>query len=111
MKEALLEMQRQVGDLVVRDGIAERGLIIRHLVLPDNLAGTELVMDFIANKLSKDACVNIMDQYRSCGRILTETGHPFRSSLMRGISGKEYRDAIGWAERYGLHRCFGGRTD
>ncbi len=108
MKEAIREMQRQTGDLVIRDGIAERGLIIRHLVLPDNLADTELVMAFIANEISKDAYVNIMDQYRPCGSILTESDHPFRSSLMRGITGKEYRTAIEWAKQEGLHRGFGG---
>ncbi len=108
MKDAIREMQRQTGDLVIRDGIAERGLIIRHLVLPDNLADTELVMEFIANEVSKDAYVNIMDQYRPCGRILSETGHPFRSSLMRGITGKEYQNAIEWARNDGLHRGFTG---
>ncbi|HON80811.1 MAG TPA: radical SAM protein [Methanoregulaceae archaeon] len=111
MKSAIREMQRQAGDLVVRDGIAERGLIIRHLVLPDNLADTELVMAFIANEISEDAYVNIMDQYRPCGRIQAESGHPFRTSLMRGITKKEYLDAIGYAESYGLHRGFGGRPE
>jgi putative pyruvate formate lyase activating enzyme len=106
MQDAIREMQRQTGDLVIRDGIAERGLIIRHLVLPDGLADTELVMAFIANEVSKDAYVNIMDQYRPCGRILEETDHPLRSSLMRGISNTEYRDAIECAKREGLHRGF-----
>ena len=108
MKAAIREMQRQTGDLVIRYGIAERGLIIRHLVLPDNLADTELLMAFIANEVSRDAYVNIMDQYRPCGRILEERDHPFRSSLMRGITEKEYRTAIEWAKNEGLHRGFTG---
>ena len=64
MKAALEEMHRQVGDLKVdRRGIAQRGLLIRHLVLPDNLAGTEEIMTFIAKKISPTAAINIMAQY------------------------------------------------
>jgi len=63
MKEALKEMHRQVGDMVVDgEGIAQRGLIIRHLVLPNDLAGTGEIMHFIATEISKDSYVNIMDQ-------------------------------------------------
>jgi putative pyruvate formate lyase activating enzyme len=106
MQDAVTEMQRQAGDLVVRDGVAERGLIIRHLVLPGDLADSDLVMKFIADKISKDAYVNIMDQYRPCGRILEEISHPCRDLLMRGITHKEYRYAVECARYYGLHRGF-----
>jgi len=106
MNEAIREMQRQTGDLLMQDGIAERGLIIRHLVLPDNLADSDRVMEFIASEISRDAYVNIMDQYRPCGMITGDTGHPFRDSLMRGITEREYRTAIDIARRNGLHRGF-----
>lgn len=67
-RNALLEMHRQVGDLVIDEsGLAVRGLLIRHLVLPDGLAGTREVMQFIANKISKNSYVNIMPQYRPLG--------------------------------------------
>ena len=68
-RRALLEMHRQVGDLVTdADGIAERGLLVRHLVLPQEMAGTRNVMRFIATELSTNTYVNIMAQYRPCGR-------------------------------------------
>lgn len=61
---AIKEMHRQVGDLEMDDeGIARRGLIIRHLVLPGDLAGTEKVMKFIAEEISPYSYINIMDQY------------------------------------------------
>jgi putative pyruvate formate lyase activating enzyme len=106
MEDAIVEMQRQVGDLVVYDGVAERGLIIRHLVLPGDLADSDLVMKFIGERISKDAYVNIMDQYRPCGRVLDETGNPYRELLMRAITEEEYRYATDCAMRYGLHRGF-----
>jgi len=66
---ALMEMHRQVGDLVTdEEGIARKGLLIRHLVLPYGLAGTRQVMRFIAEKISTNSYVNIMPQYRPCGR-------------------------------------------
>jgi len=106
MKEAICEMQRQVGDLVVEDGIAVKGLIIRHLVLPDTLAGSEEVCEFIAHDISRNAYVNIMDQYRPCWRIIDDIRNPFHDSLMRGITSREYYEARAIAQRYGLHRGF-----
>lgn len=106
MKDAIREMQRQVGDLVVENGIAVKGLLIRHLVLPDNLAGTEGVCAFIAREVSKNAYVNIMAQYRPCGRIVRDERHPYYRPLMRGITSGEYRHAISIARGYGLHRGF-----
>jgi putative pyruvate formate lyase activating enzyme len=68
-QKALLEMHRQVGDLVIDDaGIAERGILLRHLVLPGGLSGTREIMRFIARRVSKKTYVNIMPQYRPCGR-------------------------------------------
>jgi putative pyruvate formate lyase activating enzyme len=106
MEDAIVEMQRQVGDLVVYDGVAERGLIIRHLVLPGDLAGSDLVMKFIGERISKEAYVNIMDQYRPCGRIIEETGNLYHELLMRAITEEEYRYATGSARKYGLHWGF-----
>jgi putative pyruvate formate lyase activating enzyme len=97
-KRALIEMHSQVGDLVIEDGIARRGLLIRHLVLPNDLAGTEKVMGFIAKEVSKNSYVNIMAQYRP----------EFRASeyppLNRPITPSEYNNAIELAHRAGLYR-------
>lgn len=69
VKKAVIEMQRQVGDLTVnRAGIATRGLLVRHLVLPEDLAGTKAAMDFLADEVSPRCFVNIMDQYRPAYR-------------------------------------------
>ncbi|UCH20528.1 MAG: radical SAM protein [Deltaproteobacteria bacterium] len=68
-RKALIEMHRQVGDLVLDEsGIAQRGLLIRHLVLPKGLAGTRQIMRFLATRISPNSYVNIMTQYRPCGR-------------------------------------------
>lgn len=106
MKDAILEMQRQVGDLVVEDGIAVKGLLIRHLVLPENLAGSEEVFRFIAGNVSRGAYMNVMNQYRPCGRIVGDIHHPHHRELMQGITSREYFEAITAARRYGLHRGF-----
>jgi putative pyruvate formate lyase activating enzyme len=99
----LKEMHRQVGDLILNEeGIAERGLLIRHLVLPEGLAGTKEVLRFIATEISKDSYVNIMDQYRPCGRAMDF------SSLNRRITQEEYQEAIEIAKKEGLHRGFPG---
>ena len=67
MRAALREMHRQVGDLALEGGIATRGLLVRHLVLPNGLAGSEQILDFLA-ELSPDTYVNVMAQYRPCYR-------------------------------------------
>lgn len=85
----LKEMHRQVGDLVMdENGIAQRGLLIRHLVLPEGLAGTREAMRFIASQLSINTYVNIMDQYYPCGDI------PSDSPLSRRITREEYEEAV-----------------
>jgi putative pyruvate formate lyase activating enzyme len=63
---AVKEMHRQVGDLEIKNGIAVKGLLIRHLVLPENLAGSKKVIDFLAEQISTNTAINIMDQYRPC---------------------------------------------
>lgn len=61
---AIIEMHRQVGDLVIKNGIAKRGLIVRHLVMPNNYSNTIEIIDFIAEKLGTDTYLNLMEQYR-----------------------------------------------
>jgi putative pyruvate formate lyase activating enzyme len=65
---AVREMHRQVGDLRVENGLATRGLLIRHLVLPNNLAGSIEVIDFLAEQISPHTTINVMAQYRPCYR-------------------------------------------
>jgi putative pyruvate formate lyase activating enzyme len=65
-REAVREMHRQVGELQVKNGLATRGLLIRHLVLPENLAGSFEIIDFLAKEISPKTAINVMDQYRPC---------------------------------------------
>ncbi len=106
-RAALREMHQQVGDLLVIDGIAVRGLIIRHLVLPGNLAGTREVMQFIASELSTDSYVNVMAQYRPMWHAAEiAIKDPAFSQLKRRITSQEYRQAVNWAREAGLYRGF-----
>jgi putative pyruvate formate lyase activating enzyme len=101
VRPAISEMHRQVGDLSLDEGgVARRGLLIRHLVLPNRLAGSRAVLDFIARNVSVDSYVNIMDQYRPAYRAIRY------SELSRGITMKEYDEALEYAHRLGLHRGF-----
>jgi len=97
-KTAIVEMHRQVGDLQIEDGIATRGLLIRHLVMPDDLAGTKQVMSFIANKISKNTYINIMPQYRPCGTVYKS------KALSRSITNEEFEKALIIARKEGLYR-------
>lgn len=68
-KKAIKEMHRQVGDLQLnKEGIAIQGLLVRHLVLPEDIAGTKEVVEFLAKEISKNTFLNVMDQYRPCYR-------------------------------------------
>jgi putative pyruvate formate lyase activating enzyme len=101
-RAALKEMHRQVGDLVMNEeGVALRGLLVRHLVLPENVAGTAEVVRFIAEEISKNTYVNIMDQYRPCFQAYE---HP---PLDRRLTGKEFKDAVELALKAGLRRLDG----
>lgn len=101
-RAALREMHRQVGDLLLdENGVALRGLLVRHLVLPEGLAGTREVVKFIAEEISKDTYINIMDQYHPCYRAYE---HP---PLDRRITGKEYSEAVKLALEAGLTRLDG----
>jgi len=101
-QNAVLEMHRQVGDLVIdKSGIARRGLLIRHLVLPHGLAGTRNIMKFIAQKVSLNSYVNIMPQYRPCGRAYEV------KELSRMLLPKEYKAALREAKEEGVARLDG----
>ncbi|WP_022854072.1 radical SAM protein [Thermodesulfatator atlanticus] len=98
-KAAIKEMHRQVGDLELDDEfIARRGLLIRHLVLPGGLAGTKEILRFIAEEISPNTYVNIMDQYYPCGDAWK---YP---PLDRRLSREEYEEALRFAQEVGLKR-------
>jgi len=102
-REAVLEMHRQVGDLVIDPDssgipVATRGLLVRHLVLPGGLAGTAEAARFIAEEISRDTYVNIMDQYRPCHKAY---GHPV---LGRRLTRQEFEEAVASARAAGLWR-------
>ena len=97
-KLAVKEMHRQVGDLNLANGIAQRGLLIRHLVLPNNLAGTKEVVNFLAREISPNTYVNIMAQYHPCHKA------PDIPVLARRISPTEFQEAIELAHQAGLSR-------
>jgi len=96
---AVREMHRQVGDLVMdRRGIAMRGLLVRHLVLPAGLAGSDKIAAFLATEISNDTYINVMDQYRPCYRA-----HQL-PPLDRPITSEEYAQALSAARQAGLYR-------
>lgn len=97
--KAIKEMYRQVGDLVIDErGIAVKGLIVRHLVMPNKLAGTREVMQFLSREISKNTYVNIMDQYYPCGLACK---YP---NINRRISAEEYEGTLQMAREEGIHR-------
>ncbi len=97
--EALREMHRQVGDLVLDDGgIARRGLLVRHLVMPGEISGTRNVADFIAREISPDTYLNVMDQYRPCGYAVQD------ETINRRLTSHEFKTAIEAARNAGLKR-------
>jgi len=96
-KKAILEMHRQVGvHKLDEQGIAIRGLMIRHLVMPNRVAGTEKFVKWVAEALPKSTYVNIMAQYRVEYKAFD---YP---EISRGITAQEFLEAMGWAEKYGL---------
>ncbi|HEY7729110.1 MAG TPA: radical SAM protein [Candidatus Eisenbacteria bacterium] len=98
-RAAVREMHRQVGDLVLDErGIARRGLLVRHLVLPNDIANTEAVAAFLAEEVSPDTYLNLMDQYRPCYRA---GEYP---DLRRPPTRREFEGALGAVRRHGLRR-------
>lgn len=96
VRKAIKEMHRQVGDLIIEEGIARKGLLIRHLVLPNNIADTSRCLEFIANEISKNSFINVMEQYYPAYRAYEYL------ELSRRITLKEYQDAIKELYRLGL---------
>lgn len=96
---AAREMRRQVGDRVVDGrGLARRGLLARHLVLPGDLANTAKILAFLTREISPNTYLNLMDQYHPCYRAFEQP------PLNRALSSAEYRGALRLAEEYGLRR-------
>jgi putative pyruvate formate lyase activating enzyme len=96
---AVQEMHQQVGDLKInQEGLAVRGLLVRHLVLPNNLAGSEQIVKFLADEISPNTYVNLMDQYRPAFKA-----NQF-PKLKRQITTTEYRHAVHLANEAGLLR-------
>ena len=98
-RAAVREMYRQVGDLTLdENGIALRGLLVRHLVLPENISGTNSVLAFLSEEISSETYLNLMDQYRPCYRA--DENPP----LDRPLTSREFTRALSLAEDLGLHR-------
>ncbi|MHC4462740.1 MAG: radical SAM protein [Planctomycetota bacterium] len=93
-RAAVKEMHRQVGDLQVEKGLATRGLLIRHLVLPENLAGSFEITDFLADEISQSTTINVMDQYRPC----------FKASEHSGINRRPTREEFASARQYAIEK-------
>ena len=96
MKLALLEMHRQVGELEVKDGIATRGLLVRHLVMPGNVASSKEIIDFIVNEVSGNTFVNIMEQYRPA-----YNAHNY-PEINRPVTQQEFSKVYEYAKSQGL---------
>ena len=96
---AVKEMHRQVGDLQLDNkGLALRGLLVRHLVLPDHLAGTEAVLTFLVDEISPNTYLNLMDQYHPCYRA--DENPP----LDRCLTTDEFMEALQLTKKYGITR-------
>ena len=96
---AVREMYRQVGDLQLDDnGVALRGLLVRHLVLPDHLAGSETILAFLADEISSNTYLNLMDQYHPCYRA--DENPP----LDRCLTTDEFNEALQLTKKYGITR-------
>ncbi len=98
-KEAVKEMYRQTGNILqIEDGIARRGLIIRHLVLPNDLSETGEVFKFISEELGRDVHLSLMSQYYPVHRAFKEI------LLNRKLREREYEKALELLDKYGLHK-------
>lgn len=95
-REAVKEMYKQVGDLILEDEVAKKGLIIRLLVLPNNIAGIRDTMKFIAEKVSPNTYISLMSQYYP---VYKADGHP---EINRQITKREYEEALEAMEEFGL---------
>jgi putative pyruvate formate lyase activating enzyme len=102
---AIKEMHAQVGDLIIDpQGLAIKGLLIRHLVMPNGIAGSAEIMKFLATEVSPDTYVNVMDQYFPCGNAVTD------EYFKNKITSQEYLEARDAALNAGLHRLDSGEA-
>jgi len=100
-RQAIKEMYRQVGPLVIDDeGVAMRGLLLRHLVMPDDICGTRQIMRWVARELGTDTYVNIMPQYHPAGKV-SDAQYP---EINRCLTHDEFRQALEAARGTGLLR-------
>jgi putative pyruvate formate lyase activating enzyme len=93
-REAVKEMHRQVGDLQLKMGLATRGLLIRHLVLPEKMAGSFKIIDFLAKEISPKTAINVMDQYRPC----------YKAHLCPQINRQPYPEEIEAVRQYAIEK-------
>ncbi len=100
VRPALREMHRQVGDLVIEKGIAQKGLLIRHLVMPNRISGSVKCFHFIKRELSAQTTVNVMAQYYPTFKAKEY------AEINRRITTQEYREALAELERIGLDAGF-----
>jgi putative pyruvate formate lyase activating enzyme len=99
-RETIVEMNRQVGDLVLDErGMAQRGLIVRHLIMPGLLAETRAILRFVAEELGTSTYVNLMAQYYVSGKVGQNGQH---EEIARGIHREEYEQALALARELGL---------
>ncbi|MCS7089302.1 MAG: hypothetical protein RMN51_06095 [Verrucomicrobiota bacterium] len=104
-RAAIREMHRQVGDLVLDpNGLARRGLLVRHLVMPGNLAGTAAVAAWLAREISPHTWINLMDQYHPAGLMTVRDNRHKYPDLQRRITAEEWQRARGETEQAGLYR-------
>ncbi len=100
-RRAIKEMHRQVGELKMDEhGIARRGVLVRHLVMPGRIAGTREIMEFLSREVSPHTYVNLMEQYAPAGKVSPEKF----PELNRRITAQEYADAVDSARKAGLSR-------
>jgi putative pyruvate formate lyase activating enzyme len=100
-RRAIKEMHRQVGELKMDEhGLAKRGVLVRHLVMPGEVADTREIMNFLASEVSPHTYVNVMAQYYPAGRVSNEKF----PEINRRITRQEYADAIADAQKAGLYR-------
>jgi putative pyruvate formate lyase activating enzyme len=98
-RQAMIEMFRQVGPLTINEqGLAERGVLVRHLILPDQMQSTWEILCFVALELSSSVPLSLMSQYRPL--------HKAKSALSRRINQGEYEQAIDWAKELGFESLF-----
>ena len=105
-RQAIVAMHRQVGDLVIgEDGLARRGILIRHLVMPGMLDETRAILEWIAAELGTNTYINLMDQYRPAGKV----GGTDYVEINRRTLSSEFLQAKRIAWSLGFHRLDDGR--